>query len=59
MFSPEGLTAYSASFDGSIRQWQIADWPLNELLAWVHANRYIRDFTCEERVLYRIEPFCR
>jgi WD40 repeat protein/DNA-binding SARP family transcriptional activator len=59
MFSPDGLTAYSASFDGSIRQWQIADWPLNELLAWVHANRYIRDFTCEERVLYRIEPFCR
>ncbi len=58
MFSPEGQTAYSASFDGSIRQWQIADWPLNELLAWVYQNRYVREFTCEEHVRYRIKPLC-
>ncbi len=58
IFSPDGQTAFSASFDGSIRQWQIADWPLDELLAWVRKNRYIRDFTCEERVSYRIEPLC-
>jgi WD40 repeat protein len=58
MFSPDGKTAYSASFDGNVRQWQIADWPLDTLLAWVHENRYIRDFTCDERAQYRIEPLC-
>jgi len=58
LFSPDAQTAFSASFDGSIRQWQIADWPLDRLLTWVHGNRYVRDFTCEERMQYRIEPLC-
>jgi len=30
----------------------------DELLAWVQENRYVREFTCEERALYRIEPLC-
>jgi len=29
------------------------------LLAWVHDNRYIRDFTCAERAQYQIEPLCK
>lgn len=57
-FSPDGQELYSAGFDGHIIEWQIADQPLDELIAWVRANRYIRDFTCAERVQYRIEPLC-
>jgi hypothetical protein len=31
---------------------------LDQLLAWVHANRYLGEFTCEERAEYRSEPLC-
>ena len=58
-FSPDGQTAFSAPFDGSaVVQWQVADQPLEDLLTWVHENRHLRDFTCEERAQYRIEPLC-
>jgi WD40 repeat protein/DNA-binding SARP family transcriptional activator len=58
VFNPDGQTAFSVSLDGTLIQWQIADQPLDELIEWVHANRYIRDLTCDERVQYRIEPPC-
>jgi WD40 repeat protein/serine/threonine protein kinase len=58
MFSPDGQTAYSSSGDGTVREWQIAEWSLEELLGWVQDNRYIREFTCEERAQYRVEPLC-
>ena len=57
-FSPDGQTAFSAGMEGSIIEWQIADQPLNELIAWALANRYLPDFTCEQRAQYRIEPLC-
>jgi WD40 repeat protein len=57
-FSPDGQTAYSAGAEGSVIEWQIADQPLTDLIAWVRANRYLPDFTCEERSQYRIEPLC-
>jgi WD40 repeat protein len=58
VFDPDGRTFYSSSYDGEVIQWQFADWPLDKLLAWVRENRYVRDFTCEERAQYRIEPLC-
>jgi len=58
VFSPDGQYAFSSSYDHTVLQWRITDWPLDELLKWVHENRYIRDFTCEERETYRIEPLC-
>ena len=58
VFSPDGQTAFSVSLDGALIEWQIADLPLDELLAWTHANRHLRDLTCEERVEYRVEPYC-
>lgn len=58
VFSPDGQTAFSAGMDGSVIEWQIADPSLNELISWVRANRYIPEFTCEDRVRYRIEPLC-
>lgn len=57
-FSPNGQTAFSVGFDGVAIHWQIAQRPLEELREWVLANRYIRDFTCEERETYRIQPLC-
>ena len=57
-FSADGERLYSASADGTVREWRISDWKLDDLLAWVHENRYIRNVTCEERALYRIEPLC-
>jgi WD40 repeat protein len=57
-FSPDGKTAFSSSHDGTAIQWRISDWPLDELLTWIKKNRYVRDFTCEEREQYRIEPLC-
>lgn len=61
VFHPDGQTAFSAALDpqGDVIQWRIADWPLDELLPWVHENRYVRAFTCEERAQYRIEPLCK
>jgi len=51
------FTATGSAVDGII-EWKIADMGLDELLTWVHANRYVREFTCEERAQYRIEPPC-
>ena len=57
-FSPDGQTAFSSAFDGTVRQWQIGALALDNLLDWISANRYIREFTCDERDEYRIEPLC-
>jgi WD40 repeat protein/serine/threonine protein kinase len=58
-FSPDGERVYSASADGTVREWRVSGWELDDLLAWAHENRYVRDFTCEERAQYRIEPMCK
>jgi WD40 repeat protein/serine/threonine protein kinase len=62
---PTALTAYF-SLDGeyiisgggnSLIIWDVL--PLEEdLMTWVENNRYIPDFTCEQRELYHIEPLC-
>ncbi len=57
-FGPDGTTVFSSSYDGMLREWQIADWPLDQMVNWAYAHRYIREFSCEERALYRIEPLC-
>jgi WD40 repeat protein len=58
VFSPDGETAFSVALDGALIEWRISDLPLNELIDWTHANRYLRELTCEERKKYRIEPLC-
>ena len=58
-FSPDGQTAFSGPFWGQwVSQWQITAPSLDEVMSWIAQNRYIRDFTCEERAQYRIEPLC-
>jgi WD40 repeat protein len=58
VFGLDGQTAFSVSTDGTLIEWQIADLPLDELIEWTRANRYVRDLTCEEREQYRVEPLC-
>lgn len=58
-FNPDGQTAYAVSKDGRLLLWHIAEKPLSELLTWVAANRYIREFNCAERELYHIQPLCK
>jgi WD40 repeat protein/DNA-binding CsgD family transcriptional regulator len=40
-------------------EWQINELPtLANLQVWILKNRYLRQFTCEERILYEIHPYC-
>jgi len=59
-FSADSQTAFSSSLDpvGDVIEWRIADRPLEDILAWVRENRYVREFTCEERTQSSIEPLC-
>ena len=52
------IQALPASADGALIEWQIEDLPLEELIEWTYANRYVRELTCEERETYRIAPLC-
>jgi WD40 repeat protein len=57
-FATDGKTVFSAAYDGTVRQWRVEDQSLEELLRWIDDNRYVRDFTCEERAQHRIAPLC-
>jgi WD40 repeat protein len=56
--APDGHTALVGSSDTTIVQWRLENPSLDELGAWIQANRYVRDLTCQERELYRVEPLC-
>ena len=57
-FSADGRTAFVNEYGGSFSElWRI-DLTLDDLLTWTRANRYVRDLTCDERALYRVEPLC-
>ncbi len=56
--SADGSTAFSGSSDTTIVQWRLDNPALDELRAWIKANRYVRELSCEERELYQIEPLC-
>jgi WD40 repeat protein len=58
-FSRDGQVAYSVSTNGTLVEWQVVDPPLDKMIEWIRANRLIRDFTCDERVQYGIEPLCQ
>ncbi len=56
--SPDGQLAYSAADDGKVIVRPIAEIPVDELLDYIAENRVLRDFSCEEREQYRIQPLC-
>ncbi len=55
--APDGHTLLTTSEIGEMRLWRI-DLSMTELQSWLRSNRYIRDLTCAERTLYRVEPMC-
>jgi hypothetical protein len=58
-FRPDSRSAFSLAITGAPVQWQIGEPTLDDLLAWIQANRCVRDLTCDERAQYRIEPLCK
>ena len=57
VFSQDGQYALSGSRDTTVRLWRIFP-SRDDLVQWVHANRYVRDLTCSERQQYEIRPLC-
>lgn len=58
-FSPDSQYAYAVSEYGELLVWPVAEKTLPELLQWISANRYVREFSCEERSQYQVEPLCK
>jgi WD40 repeat protein/energy-coupling factor transporter ATP-binding protein EcfA2 len=58
-FSPDGAAVYVQTADSGvvIHKYDLLLEP-GALQAWISDNRYVRDLTCAERELYRIEPLC-
>ncbi|MCB9453078.1 MAG: protein kinase [Anaerolineaceae bacterium] len=56
-FALDSRTAIVIGPSTGTELWRI-DLTLDDLIAWVHANRYIPELTCEQRDLYRLEPLC-
>jgi WD40 repeat protein len=57
-FSTDGKTAFIGTDQGRLIEWHFADKPLSELLNWIKSNRYLHEFTCDERQQYNLEPLC-
>jgi WD40 repeat protein/serine/threonine protein kinase len=57
-FIDNGDFVLTTGGDGNLIQWKIAPQSVEEMVAWTLVNRYVRDFTCDERKLYRVEPLC-
>ncbi len=55
--SADGRQLLAVSVNNDMRLWRV-DRNLDELIAWITANRSLRDLTCTERETYRVEPFC-
>lgn len=54
-FGPDDSELLVTADDGQVRIFPVNDVSSFE---WLQENRYIREFTCSERELYRIEPYC-
>ena len=59
VFSPDGTHAYIVAGETNM----LIDWSLQpsspaELSEWITQNRFVGEFTCEERIRYDIEPLC-
>jgi WD40 repeat protein/DNA-binding SARP family transcriptional activator len=55
-FTADGKKVLVSFPDGRVELWRI-DSP-DELIAWIHANRYVIVLGCDQRQLYRLSPAC-
>jgi len=58
VFVEDGEFVLTTAGDGNLIKWRVAPQSVDELAAWTEKNRFVRDFTCDERKLYRVEPLC-
>lgn len=56
-FNNQGDSALAGGSDRSINLWRVFP-NVSDLIAWTRENRFVRDFTCQERVQYDIQPLC-
>ncbi len=56
-YTRDGKDLLVGTHDGQVALWRI-DATLDDLLAWIKANRYVPDLTCAQRQLYQITPLC-
>jgi WD40 repeat protein len=56
-FVPDGRSFLVAADDDAVHEYRV-DATQEDLLAWIAANRYVPELTCQERERYRIEPLC-
>jgi len=56
-FVPDGGSFLVAADTDAVHEYR-ADATQDDLLAWVAANRYLPELTCQQRERYRIEPLC-
>jgi WD40 repeat protein/serine/threonine protein kinase len=54
-FIRNGDFALTTGGDGNLIMWKVAPQPVEDLVAWTRENRHVRDFTSDERKLYRVE----
>ena len=57
-FGPNDSTIFTSAYLGEVLEWYVSNQSLDELIGWIRDNRHLREFTCEERDIYRIEPLC-
>jgi WD40 repeat protein/DNA-binding SARP family transcriptional activator len=57
VFTPGGRTILSAAVDSTLREWRV-DLDYDALSAWIAANRYVPELTCQQRAQYHVEPLC-
>jgi hypothetical protein len=56
-FVPGGHSFLMAADDDAVHEYRL-DATQDDLLAWVAANRYLPELTCQQRQRYGIEPLC-
>ena len=56
-FIPDGCSFLTAADTDAVHEWRV-DATQDDLRAWVAANRYLPELTCQQRQRYRIEPLC-
>lgn len=54
--TPDGRRLISGSRDGVLIAWRVDT--LADLIKWTATNRYIHEFTCEERRSFNVVPLC-
>jgi WD40 repeat protein len=56
-FSEDGETILSGLSDGRLRLWRLYP-TVESLLAWTLVNRHVPELTCDQRLQFRLPPFC-